>query len=157
FITSNAGTLPRALQKSENEPWMPKAEVEEPKPELQEEVVGTADCQRRTAIAQMELREADGQARRIGVSIDGVMPLATDYPRIGLQAVSEADGTRDIFREADGSGVMSAMQNAEWWISGMAFSGAPSSLKMRYFEGPAQGPNDPGTEFVIDKNWLGDF
>ncbi|WP_439923096.1 hypothetical protein [Nitrobacter sp. JJSN] len=149
FVTSNAGTLPLALQLGPESPWMPKPAPQEPIPAAADPslvLVGEADYQRRTAIAQMAVIESARPNRppRIGAQIPGVKPLATDYPRVGLQAEKDEPGVRDILREADGSGKMTADQNFEWQISNIEFAGAPAKLTVRFFERPAADPKDLG-------------
>lgn len=160
FITTNAGTLPLTLQRTiDRSPWMPRPDIQEPDASL----IGEAECQRRTAIAQMAVVEEvmGAQPRRIGAPIAGVMPLAADYPRVGLKAESGAPAVHDIFREADGSGrmIIDAIPegaHAEWRISEMRFSGVPARLILRFFDRHAR-TGDPGKEFTIDETTVPGF
>ncbi|QQN65260.1 hypothetical protein JIR23_05525 [Bradyrhizobium diazoefficiens] len=158
FVTSNAGALPLALQLGSAAPWMPKLE---PAPPGTDDVhaspllVGTAQYQRRTAIAQMPLIETPVPHRslRLGASIAGVKPLAEDYPRVGLLAGPVESAVRDIMREADGAGQMVASQNFEWGLSDIEFGGKPDKLILRFFERPASDPTDRGDAwFTIDES-----
>lgn len=162
FVTTNAGTLPLALQLDPASPWMPKAGPPQPgpaAPPLPEPppsplLVGTAPYQRRTAIAQMTVAEmpATGRAPRIGAEIAGVTPLAKDYPRVALLAHPKESAVRDILREADGSGKMAARQNSEWRLSDIEFDGVPETLTLRFFDRPAKFPSDSGdATFVINE------
>src|SRR5262249_26277606 len=109
---------------------------------------------RRTAIAQMQIAETE--PRRIGATIDGVLPLADDYPRIGLSASIGAPGVCHIFREADGTGAMTTTRerNADWAIIGFRFGGPETArLRIRVFETFASGPDDTG---LVAKDDTGD-
>lgn len=165
FITTNAGTLPFALQRqTDPSPWMPRPNFPEPDAAL----IGEAQYKRRTAIAQMTVVEevTGAQRSRIGAPVAGVMPLAADYPRVGLKAESGAHAVHDIFRESDGSGRMivdeiseeapSPPAKAEWRISEMRYSGVPAKLILRFFDRPAR-TEDTGTEFTIDQNTVPGF
>ncbi len=162
FVTSNAGTLPLALQKAPETPWLPAFAPEAP---LSPGLVGTADYQRRTAISQMSLTEkpVKQQPLRLGVGIDGVKPLAEDYPRIALMAgiddqLSEESAVRDIMREADGAGTMIASRDFEWRLSNLEFAGAPDQLLLRFFERAANHPGDMGdARFTINDKTVDDF
>jgi len=79
FVTTNAGTLPKALQLSEGQPWLPNPTVTRPV----EDFISQSSCQRRTAIGRAEIIESQtpGKARRLGAGFPGVHPLALDYPR----------------------------------------------------------------------------
>lgn len=160
FITTNAGTLPLALQRqTDPSPWMPRPDLPAPDAAL----IGDAPYQRRTAIAQMAVVEevTGAQPRRIGAPVAGVMPLAADYPRVGLKAESGAYAVHDIFRESDSSGRMivgapTAPAKVEWRISEMRCSGVPAKLILRFFDRPAR-TDDTGTEFTIDQTTVPGF
>ncbi|WP_027555971.1 hypothetical protein [Bradyrhizobium sp. Cp5.3] len=162
FITSNAGTLPLALQLDPASPWMPTpAPPPPPKPGAPKAkpLIGKSNYQRRTAIAQMAVIEnAEGSASRIGAEIAGVTPLARDYPRIALLAEPNEPAVRDFLREADGSGKMVARQNAEWRLSDIEIGGVPEKLTVRFFDRPASEPKDPSdASFEIDQDSVPGF
>lgn len=149
FLTSNAGTLPLALQLGPDSPWMPNPAPPPPgsdDPVTNPLLVGRAPYQRRTAIAQMAVIEqtAKGRAPRIGAEIPGVTPLARDYPRIVLLAEPNEPAVRDFLREPDGRGTMAATQNDEWRLSDIKFDGVPTKLTLHFFDRPAQDPTDDG-------------
>lgn len=153
FITSNAGTLPRRLQDDGTQPWMPHWKIKPPQDTAgneDEKVIANVDYQRRTAIAQMSVVEKTaGRPARIGASVDGVMPLATDYPRVGLHAEARIDGVRDLLRDSDGHGSMFASKSSDWHISDIKISGQPKSLTLNVFEGTASEPDkEPGAKGV---------
>jgi len=157
FITSNAGTLPRQLQDDGTPPWVPHWEIKPPQDTAgkeDEKVIANVDYQRRTAIAQMSVIETSGRPARIGAPVDGVMPLATDYPRVGLHAEARIDGVRDLLRDSDGRGSMVASKTSEWHISDIKVSGQPKSLTLNVFEGTASEPDkEPGAKgasFVLN-------
>ena len=75
FITSNAGTLPLALQRKDPvSSWMPDPDIIAPN--ATPPLISTAVYQRRTAIAQMAIDEQvkGARPRRIGAPIEGVAP-----------------------------------------------------------------------------------
>lgn len=151
FTTTNAGTMPLSLQGAL--PWMPKAIFEAPvkdgKPDGQ--LVSTAAYQRRTAIGQMAVNETPTSNRppRIGVPVEGVVPLAEDYPRTVLASTAGNPGVRDIFRDRNGAGTLSipaaSANRIEWCISGAAFSGISRRLVVRLFTAAPRSPIDTGT------------
>jgi hypothetical protein len=151
FVTSNAGTLPPSLQ-GPTRPWKPRAIIAPPAKDAKPKVVAETDYSRRTAIGQMAMIEspAGGAVRRLGAPIAGVMPLAGDYPRVGLFAEPQAPGVRDIFREPDGRGTLVVRNlNAVTTtnvsqLRGIRFAGKPSRLSLRLFDGAAFGPDAPG-------------
>lgn len=158
FVTSNAGTLPRALQKSQTEPWMPAANLVAPGASTP--LIGEVEYQRRTAIAEMAVVEkvSAGRPRRIGAIIERVAPLAKDYPRVGISAWSGEQGVRDVFREAGGDGIMivgavgpatEKPKTIEWRITGVALTGTPAGLELRFFHRHASGPEEAGTKVEI--------
>jgi hypothetical protein len=156
FVTSNAGTLPFDLQERDQggnvlRPWMPHSTIQQP---ADASLIGSVDYQRRTAIAQVAIVEKSAGGRaRIGASIDGVMPIATDYPRVVLQAEPYVKGVRDLLRDPDGHGAMVATKTSEWQISDINVSGKPSTLTLYFFEGIATDPSAEGIPFVIDKDF----
>ncbi|WP_141688619.1 hypothetical protein [Bradyrhizobium paxllaeri] len=163
FITSNAGTLPRRLQDEGTPPWTPHWKIKPPQDTAGNEdqkVIANVDYQRRTAIAQMSVVEKTaGRPARIGALVDGVMPLAAAYPRVGLHAEARIDGVRDLLRDSDGRGSMVASKTSEWHISDIKISGQPKSLTVNVFEGTANEPDkEPGAKgasFVIGAGFAG--
>lgn len=158
FVTTNAGTIPLALQQSARAPWMPHDQIEilfdgstDPlgKP-WEKPTVLPYDCSRRTAISQMSIME-DGDPRqpgRIGRELPGVMPLSKDYPRLGTVARPLGAGTIDLFRDTDGIGrvVFPLTTDGElsWKWSDFRASGPTGAISVRVFDGPAEGPDDSG-------------
>ncbi len=150
FATSNAGTLPLLLQG--DLPWMPKATFHAPEktdPAGPDLVVST-EYQRRTAIGQIAANEVSKGMTlpRIGAPVDGVVPLAQDYPRTVLSAYAGSPGIRDIFRDRSGDGLLSIVAAPagpiEWRIPDAVFSGQPEILSVRLFNGAPTGPDDRG-------------
>lgn len=72
FATTNAGNLPLALQKSADQPWLPRADFDPSTADVYE-----ASYQRRTAVGSVSIDEAP-EARKIGSAIAGVRPLSSD-------------------------------------------------------------------------------
>lgn len=152
FVTTNAGTLPLILQHSAAQPWMPKQKLQAPSETTQGALIARVPYSRRTAIGQtaVEERRQNGKPLRIGAPLAAVAPLAADYPRIGLYAEQSADGARDLFRESDGRGALvigsataSDMTNS-WQLADIRWIGAPATLELRFFDGPAAHPDHPG-------------
>ncbi|WP_216332562.1 hypothetical protein [Rhizobium sp. X9] len=159
FVTSNAGTLPYELQGSL--PWMPSSDVEPPNKMRR----GRVSYRRRTAIAQMGIVETGqtGRPASIGASLKGVHPLAADYPRAGIVCVKGMPGSLDLFREADGRGSIQLPPLGEphspelsWKLKEIDWTGKPSLLTIRMFDGPARTPNEKRSETVtVDKKLTG--
>ncbi|MDX8501927.1 hypothetical protein RFM99_26380 [Mesorhizobium sp. VK4C] len=151
FAVSNAGVLPRALQKETTQPWLPYSQIERlfdgnwTEPDLFETVY-----QRRTAIARMAVIEqpAPGTARRLGESIPGVQPLCADYPRLGVVADTSLVGVIDLFRDSDGAPRIRLPEKIErpieWRVDEFEWIGDPSALTLRLFDRMPQGPGTPG-------------
>lgn len=150
FATTNAGSIPLALQASL--PWMPKADFEAPAMDGKPDplLVTTTPYQRRTAIGQMAVNEKPliNEPRRIAVPIDGVAPLAEDYPRTTIAAFTGSPGVRDLFRDRDGGGTLTVpalvSRPIEWQVSGVVFNGKPRRLVARLFNKAPAGPDDKG-------------
>lgn len=175
FITTNAGTLPLTLQRKPPAlPGMPAASLWMPDPDIIAPVatpplVGEAAYQRRTAIAQMAVVEQvkGARPRRIGAPIEDVTPLAEDYARIAFQAAADAPAAHDIFRDTNGAGKMGVGEfdpegekppaRAEWRISDIRFTGAPTELTLRFFGRHAANPAATGIEFPIGQAMLTDL
>lgn len=156
FPTTNAGTLPRRLQLSDDEPWLPTVP-----PLPYDERIDAPDnggvvawhaCQRRTAIGEMDVVELDGNdpvppgKERIGKALKDVVALASDYPRLALLATATAPGTLDLFREADGFGTLGVAGRSARLVVTLdeIASTGPGALTLRIFDGPAEGPADIG-------------
>ncbi|WP_292325402.1 hypothetical protein [Mesorhizobium sp.] len=147
FITSNAGAMPLKLQLAAASPWLPAADFDGK--DLESKYIGSGDCQRRTAIAQVAVEEA--ASTRKATRPDGVMPLSDDYLRIVVVAEKSVRGRRDIMRSGDGLGTMempAAGQEAVWPLAEIRLRGKPSALRLTYFDRPALGPDDTGTAAV---------
>lgn len=110
FVTTNAGTLPETLR--DGMPWTPtpqplKDVIEK---DLPKDALLKSTYQRRTAIGAVSLSECDKfglrmtAGRRLGAGMDGVLPLSSDYPRLGMVATAVADGVLDLFRGLGGAG-----------------------------------------------------
>ena len=151
FVISNAGTLPLLNQAYAARPWTPKEVLDPPIKSKPQELIATGAYRRRTAIGQAAqvTKAAQLHTNRIGAPIDGVTPLASDYPRIGLFATARSDGARDLFREADGRGCMtiSPGHTNRWSLADIQWSGNAKRLSLRFFDGPAA---DPGALGVAD-------
>ncbi|HTO30182.1 MAG TPA: hypothetical protein VL202_03220 [Pararhizobium sp.] len=157
FATTNAGTLPLALQRQAAPPaqkasaWMPDKEIKAPQKDDKPDpdLVSTTAYQRRTAIGQIALKEVPevNRPRRIGAPIEDVVPVSEDYPRTVI-ASGDCPGVRDIFRDRDGTGTLSipavAAKKAEWRISETVFRGTPAKLTVRLFDRAPQSATDPG-------------
>ncbi|MBR0860664.1 hypothetical protein JQ614_02485 [Bradyrhizobium diazoefficiens] len=154
FLISNGGSVPLASHLADDRPWMPGQQLAEPDapPHRRAELVAEADYQRRTAICQMVHEETT--TRRIGAPIPGVLPLSSDYPRIGLFAESATDGVRDIFREMNGSGSLvigslsgAATTRVDQKLADVRWAGSPKRLILGMFDGPGPGPDNRGNDF----------
>ncbi|WP_438749195.1 hypothetical protein [Pararhizobium sp. O133] len=159
FATTNAGTLPLALQRQAAplagalgaSPWMPDKEIKAPQKDdkLDPDVVSTTAYQRRTAIGQISLNEVPevNRPRRIGAPIEDVVPVSDDYPRTVI-ASEGFPGVRDIFRDRDGTGTLSipavSAKKTEWRVSETVFRGTPAKLTVRLFDKVPQSATDPG-------------
>ena len=150
FVTTNSGSLPRKLQLSAAEPWLPYSKIEAPihggsGAPLTNDVVGCIDYQRRTAIAQMGLREDAGH---IGKALVEVQPLADDYPRVGIVAARGTAGTVDLMRDSDGMGRMFVPNRTGsqtvWQFTDVRWSGSPATLRINLYEGNPSTPEDDG-------------
>jgi hypothetical protein len=162
FLISNGGSLP--LNSQGDWPWMPLKQLKDPQGPI-DKLVAQADYQRRTAIGQMVHEETKTKAtsnpnwgstttRRIGAPIPDVLPLSSDYPRIGLLAEAATDGVRDIFREMNGTGSLligslsgDSTIRVEQQLADVRWVGAPQHLTLGLFDGPASGPDDRGKDF----------
>ncbi|CAN7159117.1 hypothetical protein LJR098_000158 [Rhizobium sp. LjRoot98] len=150
FATTNAGSMPLSLQA--DLPWMPKPVFEPPsKGGKPDPLLVTTTCyQRRTAIGQMAVNEVvtANKPRRIAMPIDGVAPLAEDYPRTVMSAFTGSPAVCDIFRDRDGSGTLSIPQliarSTIHRISSTVLSGKPARLVARLFNTVPAGPDDDG-------------
>ncbi|MCP3404463.1 hypothetical protein [Bradyrhizobium sp. CCGB01] len=108
FVTTNSGSLPPALFSSADTPWRSAKDIVAKK--IDEAVKSKAPCHRRTAVGRIAITELAGNkggagSKRIGGSLPGVYPLATDYPRLILSTCDPATPDAvDLMRLADGSG-----------------------------------------------------
>lgn len=162
FLISNGGSLP--LDSQGDWPWMPLKQLKEPQGPI-DELVAQADYQRRTAIGQMVHEETktttisdsawrNTTTRRIGAPIPDVLPLSSDYPRIGLFAEAATNGVRDIFREMNGTGSLligslsgDSTIRVGQQLADVRWVGAPQRLTLGLFDQPASGPNDRRNDF----------
>lgn len=96
-----AGTLPRPLQEDGRLPWLPERDIHFDEERDGKHYVTSYACSRRTAIGRttIAVHAAPGS-----IKLEGVKPLATDYPRLGLS--SHAGQFLDVFRNSDGSGAI---------------------------------------------------
>ncbi|MER9183703.1 hypothetical protein [Mesorhizobium sp. M0767] len=125
FVVSKGGSLPMALQADEDVPWAPIDKPANPAKKF----VSKHDYWRTTAVGRMTITEtpAPGSRPRIGVAIDGVQPLALDYPRVGITAEAGKSGAFDLLRNGDGTGALGLPSDKTttrltlsdlWWWSG---------------------------------------
>ncbi|TIM05518.1 hypothetical protein [Mesorhizobium sp.] len=144
FAVSNAGTLPKSLQKSVDEPWMPLAQIDAAA--IPAANIYTTVYQRRTAIARMAVIEKPdtGMSRRLGESIPGVQPLCADYPRLVMVAGPGLPGVMDLFRDSDGAPRMQfpavVDRKIEWVLKDLIWAGSPTGLTFKLFD---RFPDDP--------------
>ncbi|KQS96699.1 hypothetical protein [Rhizobium sp. Leaf386] len=159
FATTNAGSLPLALQRqakppeapSTTVPWMPGQDIDPPRKDgaIDPSYVLTKAYQRRTAIGQITLEEIPtvNRSRRIGAPIKGVVPVSQDYPRTVI-ASAGSPGVLDIFRDRDGAGILDIpnplKQMTEWRLGEAVIRGKPSKISVRLFDKAPTGPDDPG-------------
>lgn len=97
FVTTNAGTLPVALQGKL--PWLPRpmgSQVPAGAPS------STIAYQRTTPIAEMAVEDSAGL---LGRAIPGVVPLSDDYPRAVVHAPMGSSAVYDLYR-AGGCGTL---------------------------------------------------
>jgi hypothetical protein len=110
FVLSNSGSMP-ASARDDDAPWLPKWNIDGTA-EPVKSALARLRYQRRTAVGRVTLDDQqNGQARAngpaIGVAIDGVHPLANDYPRLTLSAERTiAPGVVDLMRMSDGGGAL---------------------------------------------------
>ncbi|CDZ54442.1 hypothetical protein [Neorhizobium galegae] len=158
FAVSNAGVLPPGLQKSFDEPWLPRPDIERafegPWPEPD---VLRMPYQRRTAVARMAVIEQPnpGKPRRVGESIVGVQPLCGDYPRLGVVADDNAPGTIELFRDGDGLPRMHIPRDfkghLDWRLDDLKWGGdAPATLTLSLFTASTNDPSQTGLELKVD-------
>ena len=158
FVLSNSGAMAKSMRKSDDEPWLPAAEIN-----VDDDAFKAAkaqvDYQRRTAIGRVGVRNAkSNSAARIGVSISGVQPLANDYPRLALLANGAASpGAVDLVRHIDGSGGLELAQevgktNAKVELVDLDWIGGPGKLKVLVFGKPtdlSQDPSQPSQDNAV--------
>lgn len=111
-----SGALPVDLQAAGGEPWVPVMQPSGNSDPLRPFNVTSLMYSRTMAIGATAIRERDdarGTARRIGVGLDGVRPLAADYPRLSLAgSTTKRTLFLDVFRNADGSGAIALPSEA---------------------------------------------
>jgi hypothetical protein len=170
FATTNAGTLPLDLQTSPNDPWLPNnlSRVDQGNPTGNVECLASLDYQRRTAIGAATLTEepkasgigrlADG--KRIGASIEGVHPLAADYPRLSLTGAATAPDTLDLFRAKDGSGLLAFPAGrtdqstiSETILADIRLSQADPVISLEFFDEPDISPDIPQGQERFRFSW----
>ncbi|PWE53728.1 hypothetical protein DEM27_24645 [Metarhizobium album] len=158
FAVSNAGVLPPGLQKSNDEPWLPRPDIESAfdGPWERPDILFLR-YERRTAIARMSVIEQPdpGKPRRLGESIVGVHPLCGDYPRLGVVADQDAPGTIDLFRDGDGLPRMyipnNFKGNLDWRLAELEWGGdAPSTLTLSLYSKAPDDPSDKGLELRVN-------
>ncbi|MEY9419462.1 hypothetical protein ABIF69_005904 [Bradyrhizobium japonicum] len=113
FVIGKGGALPHGIQ-ALTLPWMPGHAPQIPPDANGKTYARSYPYRRTTAIGRVALSEltpgGTGQTKRIGAGIDGVQPLSSDYPRVGLVAAGGQPSTLDLFRNADGTGAFSPPQ-----------------------------------------------
>jgi hypothetical protein len=142
FAISKGGSLPKALQLDKNEPWQPKKEIS--LPQSFDPIISTISYQRRTAISAVQVVDDATRSGRIGASISGVRPLATDYPRLVVSAFEGAGAVIDLWRDAAGGGRLGFPEVAgapplEYRIDDIRTSGAACTLTLGFVKPGAHG------------------
>lgn len=148
FATTNAGSLPMALQ-TPDAPWQPRPDF--PAPAAQ--VISTP-CQRRTAIGTVSINQ--DEARPWLGALADVRPLASDYPRLALCAAVHAPGVIHFMRDADGSGMLDfpspsadgSDASRRFDLSEIEWHGGLANLRIELFRAPVD-PMAPSS-FVFD-------
>ncbi|SEI21406.1 hypothetical protein SAMN05216228_10685 [Rhizobium tibeticum] len=150
FVTTNSGSLPEKIRLSADEPWLPARQVTAPirsgsGAPLVNDVVSCVDYQRRTAIAQMGLKERAGH---IGKVLPEVQPLADDYPRFGVVGTNSDAGTVDLMRDSDGMGRMFVANRVGnpsiWQLTDVRWSGVAAKLSINLYEADPATPDERG-------------
>jgi len=149
-VVSKAGVLPPDLQRSADKPWLPKDYPRLPKspgqPIVREELY-----LRSTTIGRVMLTETPlpGTTPRIGVAIDGVVPLASDYPRLALTAPGATTTMLEVHRNADGTGAITlpsaAGERIDLNIADLWWWGNAGSLMLEMLNRPNALATDAGT------------
>lgn len=104
FVTSKAGSLPKAFQAAPARPWaFGYAKAFDPDPHFEARFVVTAPYKRRTAIGRVEMQNP-AEDRRIDATYENVHPLSKDYPRTAVSASRGNAGVVDVLRNSDGTG-----------------------------------------------------
>ncbi|MER9490826.1 hypothetical protein NKI86_03220 [Mesorhizobium sp. M0320] len=141
YVTSNAGTLPLALQLERTDlskvPWMPRP-LGNAAPAGA--VVVPLDYQRTTPIAEMAIAEPKGQPALFGRSIERVHPLAHDYPRAVVFATAGNAAHCDLFRSKGGFGEIPIPSNPpastsqEVTLSDIRWAGQPKAIRVEIMD-----------------------
>jgi hypothetical protein len=142
-VVSKAGVLPKGLQRGDDQPWLPKDDPVVPaSPPDPDAIFEELPYRRTTAIGSVELIETPSQGTRprIGAGVEGVQPLAGDYPRLALAAPDGATAFLDVLRNADGTGTISlpSSDNAvfELKIADLWCLGDPGELTIEVLNQP---------------------
>jgi len=159
-VVSKAGVLPIGLQRTADEPWLPKDPPAGPGEDSG--LFYEYEYHRTTAVGRVTLTEQlqDGATARIGAEIKGVVPLSSDYPRLHLAAPENRSATLDILRNSDGTGAISlpktdssvdlTIKDVWWWGGG--------ALSVAFLSRPDALPDANGTAscvFVVDRPLAG--
>ncbi len=139
FAVTKGGSLPEKLA-DPTYPWKPKPEVEAP---ADPTFISSVLYQRRTALGAVVLTTQNRELTRVGQAIEGVQPLANDYPRVGLLATKDDPAVVDLFQSPEGLGLLVFPENGktlEYRIEDFRVSGE-CTLTLHFFSGHALGPN----------------
>lgn len=151
-VVGKAGALPRKLQRFREMPWLPNDAPALPADSRG--VVRDVMYLRTTAIGRVMLNETAQRARgpRIGAAIEGVTPLAGDYPRSSLAARGQATAVLDVLRNADGTGALTLPKDGDkpfdlvirdlWWW------GAAGNLTIDVLNQSSALPDDRGAATI---------
>lgn len=135
FVTSNAGTLPIAVQ-GQKLPWLPKV-LDGVAPTHH---VTKVDYQRTTLISDMKVEDI---SKLLGASIAGVSPLADDYPRVILCAPKNGAATHDLFKIGSGGTIYIPIDPSKTFqaeIADIHFAGAPKTLALQLHDRVGETP-----------------
>ena len=125
YPVTNAGSLPKDQQKDERIPWKLKEKFADPG--ATSGCLNSMEYTRRTAVGKLTIAEISKSGQKhsgeqpltlsetglIGAALEGVRPLAHDYPRLALASNAANEGQIDILRSLDGAGMLGLGKVAE--------------------------------------------
>lgn len=134
FLQTRSASLPAGVRLSAAQPWSP---MDKPVPALDAALFTRFQYRRTTAIGRVLITESLQKlsAPRIGASIDDVLPLFRDFPRLGCCSIedkkhstlSTPGGVLELHRNADGTGAITLPEEGtislkipdlRWWSGG---------------------------------------